>query len=442
MNKPTMQRRRSVVLTIALVVVLLLGSRPAAAQEKIIHNFVANGRDGNNPDAGLIQDPSGNFYGTTYGGGNSGGGTVFKLSPRSGGGWREKVLYSFQGNGSGGYSPTASVVRDKAGNLYGTTYDGGNNGGVFELSPQSGGGWKETVLYSFRGSIDGGQPFSGVTLDPAGNVYGTTEIGGNAQIGTVFELSPKGGGAWTETVLHSFQGLDGKIPIGGLNFDGAGNLYGTTSEGGTANYGVVFELSPQGGGSWTETVLYSFGANSQDDGGYPVASMIFDSAGDLYGTAAYGGGGGCNETGKGCGAVFELSPKSGGGWTETILHAFQNNNQDGTEPQGGLVRDAAGNLFGTTSAGGTTTGTCYIMAGCGTVFEVKPEGGGVWEERVLHNFLNNGKDGQNPYCTLVLDATGNLYGTAYIGGVHDFGIVFELMSGARFETDSLHGNAR
>ncbi len=250
----------------------------AATQEKILHTFNNNGTDGAVPLAGLIFDAAGNLYGTTSRGGTgscfysgSGCGTVFKLSPNGGGGWTEQVLHYFSNNGTDGFQPLAGLIIDAAGNLYGTTATGGTHPGgtVFELTPAQGGNWTEKVLYNFcsqTNCTDGAGPLAGLIFDAAGNLYGTTSAGGTYQdFGTVFELMPTKGGGWTEQVLHSFApGTDGANPSAGLIFDAAGNLYGTTSYGGTytcdgTSCGTVFEVSPKAGGGWTEQVLYNFG---------------------------------------------------------------------------------------------------------------------------------------------------------------------------------------
>ena len=285
-------KRLSIGLRAALAiftVTLLVTSTWAATpwNEKVLHSFNDNGQDGGTPEAGLIFDAAGNLYGTTLGGGTYGGGTVFELTPTAGGGWTEKVLYSFcsQPNCTDGAGPLAGLILDAAGNLYGTTSQGGDYqcpsgtytycGTVFELKPIAGGGWTEQVLHSFDGSgTDGTYPSAGLIFDAAGNLYGTTQVGGYYGGGTVFELTPTAGGAWTENVLFSFDGTGGAVPFAGLIFDGAGNLYGTTYEGGTYSNGTVFELTPTAGGGWTEQVLHGFGNGT--DGYYPHAGLIFD----------------------------------------------------------------------------------------------------------------------------------------------------------------------
>jgi uncharacterized repeat protein (TIGR03803 family) len=274
----------------------------------------------------------------------------------------------------------------------------------------------EQVLYAFQGGNDGSSPSSGLILDSSGNLYGTTENGGGgtdcsgnyAGCGTVFELSPNGSGGWTETILYSFQGgSDGALPTSGLVFDQAGNLYGTTRFGG-GTFGTVFELSPKGSGGWTETILYTFTNNS--DGAYPQG-LIFDQKGNLYGTTV-GGGGLCGGGFNPCGTVFELSPNGSGGWTETSLYVFQVS--DGIwNPNPGLVFDQAGNLFGTTPASGENG--CVEGYGCGAVFELSPNGSGGWKETLLFSF-QGGSDGVGPNPGLMFDQAGNLYGTAQAGG--------------------------
>ncbi|MGB8888000.1 MAG: choice-of-anchor tandem repeat GloVer-containing protein [Candidatus Korobacteraceae bacterium] len=388
-------------------VTLLATSTWAADRETVLHSF-GNGTDGADPyGASLIFDAAGNLYGTTRDGGIHGEGTVFKLSPKEGGGWTETVLHSFE-NGTDGADPLAGLIFDAAGNLYGTTWLGGLHGfgTVFELSPH-GGSWTETVLHSFGSGTDGTQPLVSLIFDAAGNLYGTTYEGGIHGAGTVFELSPGQGGGWTEKVLHSFgSGTDGAYPLYGVSLTGsAGNLYGTTYEGGIHGLGTVFELSPSGGGNWTEKVLHSFGSGA--DGASPYAELIFDTSGNLYGTTFAGGI-------HSSGTVFELSP-SGGDWTEKVLHSF-GNGTDGTEPFASLI-DAAGNIYGTTIGGG--------LHGAGTAFELSPRDDGSWTETELHSF-SDGSDGGYPYAGLIFDRAGNLYGTTWQGGIHGAGTAFEI----------------
>jgi len=317
--------------------------------EQVLYSFCAqnNCTDGYGPQGGLTLDALGNLYGTANGG-TKGDGVVFELSPGQGGGWTEQVLYNFggppDGNGFNG-----DLVRDATGNLYGTTNGGGTygKGTVFELTPQG----TETVLYSFcaqNNCRDGSQPMARLIFSAAGKLYGTTSGGGTHGGGTVFELTPQG----TETVLYSFceqtNCLDGENPwTAGVILDAAGNLYGTTYYGGTYGGGTVFELSPSG----TEKVLHNFNNNGTDGYG-PSYGVILDAGGNLYGTTVPGGTeSGCG-TG-GCGMVFELSPGQGGSWTEQVLHNFNNNGTDGYTPSSALIFGGAGNVYGTTFYGGT-----------------------------------------------------------------------------------------
>jgi uncharacterized repeat protein (TIGR03803 family) len=335
-------------------------ANPGGAWTKaVLYSFCNNPgpcRDGAGPDGSLIADSAGNLYGTTYRGGGSDRGVVFKLS--TGGAYT--VLHSFSG-GSDGANPY-DLIADNAGNLYGTTL--GGSGTVFKLSP----GGAYTVLHSFTGGSDGGFP-SGLIASPAGNLYGTTAGGGTNACpaigcGTVFKLSPppNPGGAWTETVLYSLCSRpgcsDGQNP-GGVVADSAGNLYGAALGGGGAasERGVVFKLTPGG----IYTVVYSFCSKpSCREGASPSSDLIADSAGNLYGTTPNGGGGGCNGIEFGCGVVFKLSRPAnpGGAWAETVLYSFcsKPSCSDGASPQAGLIADTAGNLYGTTSGGGASSG--------------------------------------------------------------------------------------
>jgi uncharacterized repeat protein (TIGR03803 family) len=280
-------------------------------------------------------------------------------------------------------------------------------------------GPQTTVLYKFAGNPDGRSPNGQLVADHAGNLYGTTEFGGTADNGVVFELSPPAakGGKWTETILYRFAGgSDGLGPNAGLVFDKAGNLYGTTFDGGNCHYscGIVFRLSPPTtrGGSWTETVLHAFGGPDSRDGGAPTGSLVFDNAGNLYGTTEFGGDVICTNNPGPCGVIFELSPSAlpAGLWTETVLYNFKGI-PDGTFPFGYLTIDKQGTLFGTTTEGGT--GTCTdgegLTIGCGTFFKLSPSVGGAWTETVLYSFQASDSGSA---LDLLLDPTGILYGPA------------------------------
>jgi hypothetical protein len=329
------------------------------------------------------------------------------------GGWNEQVLYRFRGKGDGS-NPTSNLIVDGAGNLYGTAeYAGGGSfyGTVFQLIPPAkpGGTWTENTLYSFQNRGDGARPTAGLILDRAGNLYGTTSDSNAGGYGEVFQLSPPGspGGAWTETVLYSFQGdTDGASPLGGLLSDSRGNLYGTSTY-------TVFELSPpsQKGGKWTFTLLHEF-TGAPDDGTYAHAGLIRDREGNLFGTTLWGGYQGNANCGPvGCGTVFEVSPPEaqGGGWTEKVIHVF-GQGSDGLNPEGGVTLDQEGNLYGTTYSGGTYGG--------GTAFKLTPpKTGGSWNENVIHSFNYTEFDGAAPSASMILDRWGNLYGTTLFGGL-------------------------
>jgi len=326
--------------------------------ETVVHTFT-NGSDGASPYAGLVADSDGNLYGAAFYGGNFtsthcvnyGCGVIFELSPAGEGALTEAVLYAFTGAQDGGY-PFGTLTRDSEGNLYGTTVAGGHInatnctpsgcGVVFELSPSSS-GWHETVLYAFFGDHDGSQPYTGLTFDQAGNLYGTTSSAGSADCncGTVFQLSPVSGG-WKETTLHLFTQLNGSTPQGPVTLDSAGNVYGTTVDGGPPEgcddgCGIVFELSPVATGYWPETRLRVFNQNGAFG---PSGSLVFDSAGNLYGTVQNSG-------------IYKLTLDAGV-WKQTGY--FSPKVANGNTPIGGLIIDSSGNLYGTFAYGGTSDG--------------------------------------------------------------------------------------
>lgn len=328
------------------------------------------------------------------------------------------------GQHSDGKIPDGQLLADATGNLYGTTADGGTSGDgvVFELSPPTTAGWSETLLYSFSGP-DGASPTGSLVSDSAGNLYGTTFFGGALGFGTVFQLSPPAtsGGTWTETVLYSFQDMpDGRFPGGGVIRDAAGNLYGETVNGGSCTTnggsGIVYELSPPAisGGAWTEQILYSFQASctSHDLGG-PQGGLTFGKNGSLFGVTTFGS----EDTDSG-GGVFRLQPPPAGQtqWIEEVLHVFTGGS-DGYNPYGRLIADQKGNYYGTTAAGGTG---CSDSTGCGIVFEMSQAAvkGGGWTETILYEFTG-GNDGASPFAPLLFDPQGNLLGTASAGAVQD-----------------------
>jgi hypothetical protein len=427
---------RFIFLALLLPLALAALTTPVAAsvQYKVLHRF--NGKlEGAYPSSNLITDPSGNLYGETLNGGDatncssgaSGCGVVFELIS-SNGKWQEKVLYLFKGK-IDGYEPRGNLVFDSSGNLYGTTYGGGTGttctpfqgcGTVFELSPTASGAWTKTTLYNFQNGADGALPV-GLTIDAHGDLIGVNITGSKpdgAEFGIVFELSPPAhaGARWKEQTVYAFQAFEINANPG-LIFDAQGNLYGTwfqefgCSLGGC---GTVFELTKNKSG-WEETNLFNFSGGG--NGGEPMAGVVFDSKGNLYGTGSEGG--------NNQGIAFELD-NSKGDWIESDLYDFcsENNCHDGATPLAPLVFDSAGNLYGTTSAGGSG---CSFDFSCGVVFRLRPTAYG-WDETVLHSFQGK-PDGSGPDQGLTPDGNGNFYGTTVLGGTgtrSGFGTVFAI----------------
>ena len=406
----TMRLRYLLSVLIALLTIPLAfeSSAAAAPKYKVLHAF-GRGQDGAGTWGSLLLDKNGNLYGTTGGGGLYGYGTAFELTPQSNGNWSETVLHNFDRNGQDGYGSTANLTFGTKGNLYGTTTYGGtyDAGTVFELVLGSD-GWTENVPYSFGShQNDAFNPYAGAAIDKSGNLFGTGH--------SVYEVVRARGGDWTESVIHDFTRRkgDGGGPFAGLILNATGDLYGTTEGGGAHNLGVVYELSPRVGGGWKEQILYDFcpaGPPNCTDGHTPgVGALTMDSLGNVYGTTA--GGGYC------CGTVFRLTLQANGRWKETVLYNFKGG-ASGFEPSAGVVRDKAGDLYGTTVYGGSS------QCDCGVVFKLSPRKSGRWEYTVLHTFI--GSDGAQPDANLILDDKGNLYGTAATGGAGGAGVAFEL----------------
>ena len=401
--------RGAVSLTVMAILLFIAASTVQAQTYTILHNFTG-GRDGGLPYAGLVMDRAGNLYGTASAGGTScpgGCGTVFKLSPH-GSSWVLSTLYAFQG-GADGAAPLAPLLIAPDGSLYGTTFAGGGApctsefgdgcGTVFRLRPAPSSckavlcPWIETVLYRFSSGADGANPdMGGLVMDAAGNLYGTTQMGGSSGEGTVFELMPSNGG-WTETILHSFAEEDGVHPQSGVVFDAAGNLYGTAdSSDGTGDGGTVYELSPSAQG-WNLIVLHTFDFSIGD----PLGGLIFDTQGNLYGTTfnfrdSYGW-------------VYELSP-SGHGWQYSQLVSLPFSGA-----LTGLGMDAAGNLYGVQP----------VSLGSGDVFKLAYSSG-TWTFNELHDF--DFLDGSGPNGVPLVDAQNNVYGTTVDGGQQ--GVVYKI----------------
>jgi uncharacterized repeat protein (TIGR03803 family) len=367
--------------------------------------------EGEYADTDLETDNAGNIYGTTVLGGDFGGGTVFQLSPTANG-WVHTVLYSFTGGADGG-EPYKGVTLDRKGNLYGTAVTGGSGnceggcGVVYKLS-NAGGIWTQTVIHAFTGGDDGSGPGARVTVDGTGNVYGMAPTGGGHGLGTIYKIHQASNRAWTFGVLHAFTGgTDGATGSAGRMILRDGRLYGAVTAGGRYGSGVVFELNPGGFGERDLKILYAF--RGQPDGSFPYGALLFDQPGNIYGTTYYGGA-------DGIGAVYKLSPQPVGEWAEEVLYSFQQGT-DGNSPISNLVFDVAGNLYGTTSEGGL---------GSGTIFKLSPVGAGKWTETVVHAF-EGPPDGGFAYNGMVVDQSGNFYGATVHGGENDDGSVYNFI---------------
>lgn len=417
----------------ALGAVVIFASS-AFATERVIYNF-QGGNDGIGPND-LIVDRAGNLYGTTFnGGGSAGAGTVYELSPPTplGGAWTETILHTFSYKGlDSGIGPLAGLVMDSAGNLYGTTWLGGPQGAgvAFELSPPAakGGAWIYSLLYAFGGA-GLSSPEARLAIDEAGNLYGTTVSGGTGACaggcGGVFKLSPptQAGGVWSENVLFSFSGTfeGGGGTSGGVTLGPQGALYGTTFQFSGGPSGTVFRLTPPEHGSHWIHTVL-YAFAGKDDGADPQAEVVFDKYGNLYGMTNYGGSGSPNCFGVACGTVFELTPTPSGPWTHAVLYSFSGGT-DGGYPERALTLDAAGNLYGTTAFGGDPS--CGDGTGCGVVFRLSPPTAqpGEWKETILHRFTG-GKNGAGPG-GLTFGKDWLLYGPAG-AGAHKDGLIFSI----------------
>jgi len=398
----------------------------ATPTEKVIYSF-GGAPLGELPEASVILDAQGNLYGTTTRGGtgtqcSSSCGTVFELEPQSSGGWKETDLHSF--DLIDGAYPDTPLLLDPSGNFFGVTQVGGGLGLAYELSPGSNDAWHFQVLHRFRGNHDGQQPRGALIRDGSGTLYGTTVgggSGGSGGNGTAFELSPSANGGWQEIIVNRFRATaHGIAPQAPLVFDPAGTLYGTASYGGNqacANgCGTAFELVPTENGGRQLVVLHAFKGS---DGSLPDAGLVPDMKGNFFGSTDEGALTGCF---GGCGVIFELSAnKAHGGFTFTVLHKFDVS--DGGGPEGAMMFDGAGNLYGSTVVGGNVA-ACPQQRGCGVVFELSPAPYGQWVYSVLHIF-QNGADGALP-TGVTIDPAGNLYGTTITGGAYSLGTVFEV----------------
>lgn len=382
---------------LALLPVLILAPSAPAQTFTVLYPFNSSGSlsDGGQPEAGVTRDDVGNLYGTTFFGGlgtecdiyYAGCGTVFKLDTSG----TETVLHVFSGAGDG-WNPTARLILDSAGNLYGTTGYGGacGNGTVFKIDAAG----NETIIHSFAGGMDGARPNAGLVEDTAGNLYGTTQYGGEGcdgeGCGTVFRISTSG----AETVIYRFGDVpDGASPLGGVALDSAGNIYGTTWLGGIYSFGTAYALDTAG----NEKVLHSFAGGS--DGANPLAAPVIDSVGNMYGTTSSGG--------TYFGTVYTIDTAG----NESVLYRFSGG-LDGAYPYSHLLVDSSGNLYGNSSQGGAS--------GTGTVFELTGS-----SLNVLYGFLG-ANDGANPAGGLIMDSAGNLYGTTAQAGTYGWGTAFEI----------------
>ena len=363
-----------------------------ASNFTVLHSFSGFPADGATPEAGLTMDRGGNLYGTTSSGGGSGGGTVFKLV-RHGSNWTYSILYSFQDANNYPSTPIAPVTFSPNGALFGTLSSGlagAGGGAIFMLQPPASFcrsiqcPWSETLVHLFTGSEGLSPDYGALTFDSANNIYGVTTSGGHDNEGTVYELSSSG----TYATLYNFADGYGREPTAGVVLDDAGNLFGTTDEGGFTNVGWAYELSPAGG-IWTAQTLHSFAGTQHQDGTYVFGGLLFDGSNTLYGTTS---GSGVSYLGT----VYELT-YSAGVWNYSLIYAFPDRAYG---PYGGVILDGAGNLYGTTFSDGN---------GYGSVFELTPSAGG-WVFTDLYDFTG-GSDGDHPYGSLVLDSSGNLYGT-------------------------------
>jgi len=391
----------------AVAVLLATTAWAAASTTKLIYSF-GGSADGEYTDTELVRDSAGNLYGTSVQGGIFGGGTVFQVTAAG----VHTVLYDFTGGADGG-EPYKGVTLDAHGNLYGTAVTGGGGsceggcGVVFKLT-NSGGTWTQTVIHTFLGS-DGSGPGSPVAIDKQGNVFGTTPTGGANGMGVIYQLKEDATGTWRFRVIHTFTG--GNDGAGGsasrFLIDASGNLFGVCTTRGANGFGIVYEMSPNQG-KWQFKTLYAF--KDSPDGGLPYGGLISDKAGNLYGTTYYAG---VNDLGT----VYKLT-HSNGRWTERVLYSFKGGT-DGASPISSLVADSAGNFYGTTSDGGAAS--CV----CGVIFKVSRSATGKWTETVAYRFLGTPNPGF-AYNGMISDSAGGFYGATVHGGSGNDGAIYRF----------------
>jgi uncharacterized repeat protein (TIGR03803 family) len=401
---------RRLATSLAGVGILFLFGVPAAARAsttEIIYSFGGE-EDGEYLDTDVEIDSAGNLYGTSVLGGDFGGGTVWELSPM-GTGWVHTVLYSFTGSADGG-EPYKGVTLDSAGNLYGTAVTGGSGsceggcGVVYKLT-NSGGTWTQSVIHAFTGA-DGSGAGARVTVDRQGNLFGMTPTGGAYGLGTIYQLRPGANGSYSFRVIHDFTGgMDGSSGSAGRMVFRGGHLFGAATTGGLG-FGTIFELVPTANGGWRFRTIYSF--PGAPGGSFPYGALLFDNQGRIHGTTYYGGT-------NGIGSIYELTRGGGGTWTGQVIYSF-GTGQDGNSPISNLVSDAAGDLYGTTSEGGL---------GSGTIFELAPNGNGTWTETLPHLFAGP-PDGAFPYAGMAGDRSGVFYGATVHGGTAGEGAIYRF----------------
>ncbi|HVN18550.1 MAG TPA: choice-of-anchor tandem repeat GloVer-containing protein [Dongiaceae bacterium] len=372
--------------------------------EKVLYSF-SGGADGSSPVGGVILDAKGNLFGVTQSGGTSGAGTVYELTPSSRGTWTKTMLYSFGFGGADVYFPGSNLVIDVNGNLFGIAPLGGANGagGIYELTPGSGGTWSENVIFSFPASNPAWFQ-TGLTRDAAGNFYCySAEFFSSTTVsyGAVLEIQSGSNGTWISTVLHTFSGgNDGSASYAvAPALDFSGNLYGVAGNG-PADFGLVFELARGSNGSWSEKALHAFKGGSDGTGAYSVRPII-DSSGNVFAASSW--------------SIFELTPGANGTWTEKVLHTFTGG-KDGAYPVS-ITSGPGGVIYGLTNAGG---------AHHGTVFSLTPGSNGWTEKILHRFTATNGDGFYPNAAPLTIDARGNLYGTTSVGGSSNNGVVFEV----------------
>lgn len=399
----------SKILVLSVALAVLAGVAWAAAPQ-IIYSF-AGDSDGEYIDSDLVIDGAGNIYGTSVQGGAFGSGTVFQLAP-SGSGWTHTVLYSFTGGADGG-EPYKGVTLDGHGNLYGTAVTGGGGsceggcGVTYKLS-QAGGVWTQTVIHTFTGGDDGSGPGSGLTLSPNGGLYGVTPTGGANGQGVIFLLKPVKNGPWQLEVMHAFTGGDdGAGGSAGRLLLSKGILYGVTTVGGANGQGVAYQLAKKNG-AWQLTPIYAF--QGEPDAGFPYGGLAIDGQGNLYGTTYYDG---ANDLGS----VYQLAPQPDGTWQERVLYSFKGG-RNGSSSISNVVFDKTGALYSTTSAGGAN-------CDCGVIFKLTPGDNGQWKETVAYRFTG-APDGGFVYNGMVGDGAGNFYGATVHGGTGDDGAIYKF----------------